>query len=1269
MKPLAQDLSRQLHDLSNDIADHAWKRLKRARELAKARRSVSVTTPDGTTVEASSVDDILDAILDADWATIEGTLSDAMREAFTDAGYQEIATAGNTDRSMFELVDEGARKYSKEHSADLITGLQNTTRDHVRGTIEDAISEGWSKPELAEELNNSYSFGDNRSQVIAHNELAMAHSLGRVDVAKEAGAEKKIWMLSDDHDPDEDCWCSDAADAGEVDMDDTFVDDPDYDFPPGHVNCLCDWAGVYPDGAEKLAKDVTSEERDDHGRWTGGGGMGYAEIVAATRRDGGVSYQPTTHSSPHPGDDAYMVSPYPDRAKVLDAESLTPEQISDYVHNNQDLLTQSDHYLGTWYDKEGTGKVFIDVSIRANTPEEATTIAQQKQQIAYFSFKDMQSHDVLPELRGGITVTKGARSYPDQRQRSGHPGERDSHIRVDQRSTDYRTGTSESESASGEAGNRGLTKYSDDQARDDHGRFTSGGGNDQQSTTSPAAAGLPGRGEFSGSAGVLADARGPDSGPGKDLDGLPTKPVTIPGQAQPVTPSHWQPAERVAQAYMKSAGLPYNPPTTYAKVDPERATRIAAAYDSMEHAPQDPQVKAAYEALTKEVTAQYDAVAASGLKVEFINFQKNGDPYAASPRLMTEDVRNNNHMWVFSTKDGFGSSPMDVSNNPLLADSGRMISGQPATVNDLFRVVHDYFGHVKQGVGFRADGEENAWRSHVSMFSPLAAQAMTSETRGQNSWVNFGPYGEKNRTAGSSETHFADQKTGLMPSWTWTEGLGKLVKTTAYEDGVNTGGGTGTNDLYEQNEMSPDEIAACEKITRMADDALTAAGENLNQNDQRVSGNAQAYTRAACAGQASRWQRAGYHQRASDWHQQAAAHYAPKNAKATALHMKIAQLHKDMAERLRNEATIIARSASKIAKYSPDQPRAPDGKWGDGGSTPEVDSMDSYDKPSTGLKADTKLEHAAKYATFWHGTSAQVVEKIKKEGLVPGHHGGGDDWLKQNEKVLPIPAERLKEMFNRPPSVFLAKSKEVAESYTKFAKQLHPGAGAAILELHIPKNVAKKFVADEFDERALRYQGTIKPEWIAKTELTKGGFMRVFMVVLCKPDVAKRAIDPDAHESATSLKNDLPEPSDRQKHAGNYRMGHLRVGGVDITIENPSGSRRKPEWETLKAHYGYIKRTVGSDGDHVDVFVADGTDDAWDGDVYIVDQMQHAGDSVVFDEHKVLIGFPTQEAATAAYLGSYQQGWKLGHVTRLTWGRFKQWLRTGNHRSPVALQV
>lgn len=256
---------------------------------------------------------------------------------------------------------------------------------------------------------------------------------------------------------------------------------------------------------------------------------------------------------------------------------------------------------------------------------------------------------------------------------------------------------------------------------------------------------------------------------------LPTT-VKIPGVGT-VEAQAFPLARKAARDYVESQGRAYDPITTYRKVDTARAGRIAEAFEQMRHEPDNPEVKAAYEAMVKETLAQWEAVKRTGLVVEFIDISK-GDPYAASPRLAIEDVRNNNHLWVFSTDDGFGTDGItakDESDNPLFQIvPGETISGKPVRANDIFRIVHDYFGHIKDGVGFRADGEENAWRSHSRMYSPQAARAMTTETRGQNSWLNYGPYGEKNRTALTQDTIFAEQKIGLLPDWVMWEGLDDL---------------------------------------------------------------------------------------------------------------------------------------------------------------------------------------------------------------------------------------------------------------------------------------------------------------------------------------------------------------------------------------------------------------------------------------------------------------------------------------------------------------
>ena len=148
------------------------------------------------------------------------------------------------------------------------------------------------------------------------------------------------------------------------------------------------------------------------------------------------------------------------------------------------------------------------------------------------------------------------------------------------------------------------------------------------------------------------------------------------------------------------------------------------------------------------------------------------------------------------------------------------------------------------------------------------------------------------------------------------------------------------------------------------------------------------------------------------------------------------------------------------------------------------------------------------------------------------------------------------------------------------------------------------------------------------------------------------------------------EPTEAQKKAGNYKKGHLSFGGYNYTVETPKGVTRsgkdeqgKPWSVNMHDTYGYILGKIGVDGDHIDMFINDAADlDTFDGNVYVVDQVNP--ETGEFDEHKVMYGYPSEEAATEAYLANYSKGWKgLGKVTAVPKATFDKWLESSDRKT------
>ena len=152
-------------------------------------------------------------------------------------------------------------------------------------------------------------------------------------------------------------------------------------------------------------------------------------------------------------------------------------------------------------------------------------------------------------------------------------------------------------------------------------------------------------------------------------------------------------------------------------------------------------------------------------------------------------------------------------------------------------------------------------------------------------------------------------------------------------------------------------------------------------------------------------------------------------------------------------------------------------------------------------------------------------------------------------------------------------------------------------------------------------------------------------------------------------------PTDGQKEAGNYKKGHVKVAGFNISIEQPRGSVRSgtdangKKWSvTMNNTYGYMTDNVGADGDHLDVFLSNDID-SWDQqNVYVVDQYNL---DRTFDEHKVMLGFNDKDEATDAYFSNYDSSWRTSKRKIITstvpMDIFKKWIESSNRKTkPIA---
>jgi len=189
----------------------------------------------------------------------------------------------------------------------------------------------------------------------------------------------------------------------------------------------------------------------------------------------------------------------------------------------------------------------------------------------------------------------------------------------------------------------------------------------------------------------------------------------------------WFPRRRALAGF--SAGLSV-------RLDEAYCREVAEYYERAPRLAWDAGLRWRYGRLAVESARQYRAVVGAGLRV--LPWAGPSRPYRSSADLI-EHVRTAGALYVQLTSHAHGPAGQ-AGFHPMRAKSGVVEGGVELCGNDLFRVVHDVFGHVLLGSSFGPRGEFLATYGHLHLYSADLLPVLFTEQIGQICWFYFGPH-------------------------------------------------------------------------------------------------------------------------------------------------------------------------------------------------------------------------------------------------------------------------------------------------------------------------------------------------------------------------------------------------------------------------------------------------------------------------------------------------------------------------------------------------
>ena len=198
-----------------------------------------------TKMSKSAAEDRIMAILESygfkDIDVLKGKLEDILADIAAKYGDQALRDVldgrdSGVTNEMMTLANDKAIAWAEKRSAELVTQIEESTREFIRKDVVNALENGYSTEQLTEDLIDNYAFSDARAEMIARTELAEAMIEGNLIGWRESGVvEQKEWNVGDGC-----CEECEVYDGQAVDLDDDF---PEGD-PPLHPNCRCDLSPI-----------------------------------------------------------------------------------------------------------------------------------------------------------------------------------------------------------------------------------------------------------------------------------------------------------------------------------------------------------------------------------------------------------------------------------------------------------------------------------------------------------------------------------------------------------------------------------------------------------------------------------------------------------------------------------------------------------------------------------------------------------------------------------------------------------------------------------------------------------------------------------------------------------------------------------------------------------------------------------------------------------------------------------------------------------------